>query len=301
MKPLIFDIKRYAINDGPGIRTTIFFKGCPLSCRWCHNPESQSPEVQKMYTASRCVGARECIEACPNGALAFTPDGIVTDWERCDLCGKCARACPAKAIEMSGKYYSVNELLEIIRRERVHFDASGGGMTLSGGEPLMYPGFLIELLEACGREGIHRAVDTCGFAPEKSLLEIARRTDLFLFDLKIMDPDKHQQWTGVDNRLILKNLEILARSGVPINIRIPLINRVNTGKHNLEETARYIASLPGKTPKVNLLPYHPIAEGKYKKLDMKWDPSGMGEPSKAEQEVALEIFHQFGLEVEAGG
>lgn len=301
MTPLIFDIKRYAIHDGPGIRMTIFFKGCPLSCKWCHNPESQDPGVQKMYIASRCVGARECIDVCPNNALTLTQNGIVTDWNSCDLCGKCALACPARAMEMSGRHYQVEELMAMIRRERVHFDASGGGVTFSGGEPLMYPGFLIRILDACGQTGIHRAVDTCGFVNTKKLIEVARRTDLFLYDLKLMDTEKHKKWTGVDNQLILKNLKILAESGAAINIRVPLIKNVNDDEHNLLETARFIAGLPEKNIKVNLLPYHPIAKGKYKKLDRKWDSSGMEEPSEEEQRLALRIFQQYGLEADPGG
>jgi pyruvate formate lyase activating enzyme len=320
MTPLIFDIRRYSINDGPGIRITIFMKGCPLRCAWCHNPESQSPEVQKLYTASKCIGAQDCIEVCPNDALTLTSEGIVTDYEKCTLCGKCAEACPTKAIEMSGKLYRVNELMQIIERERVHIEHSGGGVTFSGGEPLMHPEFLIEMLKACGEKGLHRAVDTCGFASTETLLEVAKHTDLFLYDLKLMDPLQHKKWTGVHNRLILKNLKILAETGANINIRIPFIKNVNTGVEVITGLAEFVAGLPftknrgletlsadkaGAIPKqkmlVNLLPYHNIASGKYKKLELFYNSGEMDEPTTEDLKIAAEIFGKFGIEVEVGG
>lgn len=300
-QPLIFDIRRYSINDGPGIRITIFMKGCPLRCRWCHNPESQSPKVQKLYTASKCIGARDCIEVCPTGALTLTSDGIVTDGEKCTLCGKCAEACPSKAIEMSGKLYSAKELVAIIEKERIHIDQSAGGVTFSGGEPLMHPGFLIEMLDACGKKGLHRAVDTCGFASTETVLEVAKHTDLFLFDLKLMDPARHKKWTGVDNRLILKNLKLLAETGANINIRIPFIKNVNTGENEIRKMADFVSSLPGQKPVVNLLPYHNIASGKYHKLEMEYNAGEMAEPSDLEIRQAIDIFENRGLEVEVGG
>jgi pyruvate formate lyase activating enzyme len=311
MIPLIFDIRRYSINDGPGIRITIFMKGCPLRCAWCHNPESQSPKVQKLYTASKCIGAQDCIEVCPNNALTLTPEGIVTDTEACNLCGLCAEACPTKAIEMSGKLYGVEDLMRIIERERVHIEHSNGGVTFSGGEPLMHPEFLIEMLKACGEKGLHRAVDTCGFASTETLLEVAKHTDLFLFDLKLMDPIQHKKWTGVDNRLILKNLKILAETGANINIRIPFIKNVNTGIEEITGMAEFINGLSIKnresefaTPKkslVNLLPYHNIASGKYKKLEMVYESDLMDEPTSEDLKNAAGIFEKYGIEVEIGG
>ena len=319
MTPLIFDIRRYSINDGPGIRITIFMKGCPLRCAWCHNPESQSPEVQKLFTASKCIGAQDCIEVCPENALTLTKDGIVTDPEKCTLCGLCAEACPSKAIEMSGKFYGVEDLMRIIERERVHIEHSNGGVTFSGGEPLMNADFLIEMLIACGEKGLHRVVDTCGFASTETLLEVAKHTDLFLFDLKLMDPVQHKTWTGVDNRLILKNLKILAETGANINIRIPFIKNVNSGVEEITRMAEFVAELQiaknrgletlsddkaGATPGrvlVNLLPYHNIASGKYKKLEMFYDSAAMDEPTAEDLKTAAEIFGKFGIEVEVGG
>ena len=302
MKPvLIFDVKRYAINDGPGIRATIFFKGCPLSCKWCHNPESISPSVQKLYTSSKCIGARECIKVCDQRALTLTREGIITDPERCNLCGACADACPSKAIEMSGDPYSIEDILKIINKERVMFDHSGGGVTFSGGEPLMHHKFLIELLDTCGREGIHRTVDTTGFTSMDILLEVAKRTDHFLFDIKLMDAAKHKHFTGVSNKLILKNLRTLAATGASINIRVPFIKGVNSDEDNIRKTAEFISSLAGDKKSVNLLPYHNIAQKKYEKLGMGYDLNYMREPSREEQEHALSIFQSFGIEAIIGG
>jgi len=298
-QPLIFDIKRYAINDGPGIRITIFFKGCPLSCRWCHNPESQSPAQQKFYTASRCIGARDCIEICPNHALTLTP--VVTDWELCNLCGKCAEACPTKAIEMSGRFYTSQELLKIIEKEQVHFEQSGGGLTISGGEPLMFPEYLVELLALCKQAGIHTTVDTSGFAPKETLLNVAKHTDLFLYDIKLMNPVLHKKWTGVDNKLILENLKVLTNAGKPVNIRVPLIKNVNADEQNLRTTAQFISQLNGKIPPVNLLPYHPISKGKYKKMGIPWNSYGMEELTEKEIEQAIQLFKGYGIEVDVGG
>lgn len=300
-QPLIFDIKRYAINDGPGIRITIFLKGCPLSCKWCHNPESQSPEVQKLYTVSKCIGAKDCIEICPNNALTLSPEGIITDSEVCNLCGKCAEVCPTKAIEMSGIKSDVNEIVKIIERERVLFDQSGGGVTISGGEPLMYPDFLIGLLKACGEKNIHRTVDTSGFADTETVLKVAQHTDLFLYDLKMMDSKKHKKWTGIGNQLILKNLKILAETKSNINIRIPLIKNVNSDKKELSEMAKFITELPGEISKVNLLPYHNFAANKYIKMGSNYDKLKMEEPSEKEQNQAIDIFKQFGIDAEVGG
>lgn len=301
MIPLIFDIKRYAISDGPGIRIAIYFKGCPLKCAWCHNPESQSPKVQKLYTASKCIGAQDCIEVCPEDALTLTSEGIVTDSEKCTLCGLCAEACPSKAIEMSGKLYGVEQLMQIIERERVHIEQSGGGVTFSGGEPLMFPEFLIEMLNACGEKGLHRTVDTCGYASTKTLLEVARHTDLFLYDLKMMDPVQHKKWTGKDNKLILENLVKLAENGANINIRIPFIKNANTHKEEITVMADFISDLPGKSPVVNLLPYHNIALNKYKKLGKIYNPEEIQEPTEKEIQDAIEIFIKLGIELEVGG
>lgn len=300
-RPLIFDVKRYAINDGPGIRVTLFLKGCPLSCRWCHNPESISPDAQKMYSKSKCIGCGECVETCPVEACELTADGIVTNDNICLRCGQCAETCPATATEMSGRYESVPELLKIIENERPFFDQSGGGVTFSGGEPLLYPEFLTEILDACGQLQIHRTIDTSGLTSKRNLLEVAKRTDLFLYDLKLMDSARHKHWTGVGNRRILSNLEALAETGADIQIRVPLIKGVNCDEENIEATACFVTALPGPRKNISLLPYHKLAESKSNKLGREYDPGSMSEPGEDDLSRVISQFAAHGLNAKTGG
>lgn len=300
-QPLIFDIKRYAINDGPGIRVCIFLKGCPLSCHWCHNPESISPQRQKLFTLRKCIGCGECVKTCPSEACRLTREGIVSVKELCTLCGKCAEVCPTLASEMSGQPQSSAELLEIIEKERPFFDQSGGGVTFSGGEPLLFPEFLCEILDACGQRGIHRCIDTAGLAKTETLLDVAERTDLFLFDLKLMDSARHKAWTGIGNELILQNLQALAETRVAIQIRLPLICGVNTDAENIAATAAFVAALPGATKPISLLPYHNISSGKDRKLGQLRDLGGLAEPSSAEIAAIIAQFAEHDLLASVGG
>jgi pyruvate formate lyase activating enzyme len=241
------------------------------------------------------------VENCPKDALKLTAEGIVTDTHLCDLCGICADVCPTKAMEMSGKQVTVEEIMGRIRRETVMMDHSEGGVTISGGEPMMQSDFLIDLLEALGREGIHRAVDTTGLTKTETLLKVAMHTDLFLYDLKMMDPIKHRQFTGVSNEKILKNLVTLSGAGANVNIRIPLIRGVNADEDNIRQTAEFIASLPGDKKLVSLLPYHNIAIHKYGKLGQDYEKGEMEEPGANEIEAAISIFSEFGLVAGVGG
>ncbi len=301
LKPLVFDIKRYSINDGPGIRATIFFKGCPLNCLWCHNPESISPQVQKLFTTSKCIRCGECCRVCPVNACRLTPESVVTDNDLCILCGQCAEACPTLAIEMSGRYRSTEELLAIIKKERPFFDQSGGGVTFSGGEPLLYPEFLVEILDACRKQGIHCAIDTSGFVETETLLKVAQYTDLFLYDLKMVDPEKHKRYTGVANRLILENLQALAGEGADIQVRIPLIGGVNDDEGSIVAAAAFVASLPGEKRLVSLLPFHDVAGGKDEKLGQARDLSALYEPDQETLQRVIEVFSGYGLTASVGG
>ncbi len=298
---LIFDIKRYAIHDGPGIRVTVFFKGCYLNCAWCHNPESRSVNVQKMYTASKCIGCQSCVEACPEQALTLTLDGIITDRSKCNLNGACTEVCPTGAMEMCGTERSVEYIVNAVEKETVFFDHSGGGVTFSGGEPLMHADILIELLDACGNKGIHRTVDTSGFAKREVLLEVAKRTDHFLYDLKLMDADMHKKWTGVDNTLILDNLRELSGTGASINIRIPLIKGINDDEDNMRRTAEFIASLQGERKSVSLLPYHNTASKKYFKLGQDLPSSNFDAPDEKIMKSIITLFGSYGVHAMIGG
>lgn len=296
---LIFDIKRYAINDGPGIRITIFMKGCPLSCVWCHNPEGLSSRKQKLYTKKKCIGCRTCVDTCPRQALALTPDGIVTDRSLCNLCGKCAELCPAMAMEMSGTEYTVDFLINEIEKETVVMDRSEGGVTFCGGEPLLHPDMLLEMLRRCGKLGIHRAVDTTLLAQPEIVRKVMEHSELFLVDLKLMDTVKHKLYCGVPNELILSNLRMVAEAGQEFHIRIPLIEGVNADEENITRSAEFLASLPWQHRVVNLLPYHDIGKSKHNKLGTVYNPDHypMAAPSKEIMQRTIDIFKTFGLDV----
>lgn len=299
---MIFDIKRYAIHDGPGIRVTVFFKGCPLRCAWCHNPESISPKPEKMFSAAKCIGCGECVRVCPHDACRLDAGcGVVFDDTRCTLCGACAEACPTRAVDIVGREYSVDEILDIVEKQRVVLEQSGGGITVSGGEPLLQADFLIKLLDACGRRGIHRAVDTAGLASPETVLEVARHADYFLFDVKMIDPAKHKEWTGVDNRLILANLKALAETGADIEIRMPLIAGVNCEPSDIAAAADFIAALSGPPKPVALLPFHDLASVKCAKLGRPRKGHRMAAPSAADLRRIVDQFAASGLAATVGG
>ena len=298
---LVFDIKRYAINDGPGIRVVVFFKGCNLHCAWCHNPESISHRVEKMFAPSKCIRCGSCVEVCPEKAITLTVDGIVTDPALCKVHGRCAEVCPTMAIEMSGKVMSVDEIMAEIEKERVFFDQSNGGVTFSGGEPLVHIPMLTKLLDECGKRNIHRAVDTAGNVSTSTLLDIAARTDLFLWDLKMMDSDLHRKWTTAPNEMILHNLTVLAETGAEIIIRIPLMGGINDTVDNIAHTALFISGLAGKKKEVNLLPFHKIAQNKYMKLGRAESFELFEEPAKETLARIIAQFAECGIKATIGG
>lgn len=300
---LIFDIKRYAINDGPGIRITLFMKGCPLSCTWCHNPEGLTSRKEKLYTAKKCIGCQSCVEACPQMALTLTSDGVATDKNRCTVCGLCAEICPALAMEISGTEYTVDYLMKEIEKETVFMDRSEGGVTFCGGEPLLHPELLLDLLRRCGKQGIHRVVDTTLFAPPALVGEVMKHTDLFLVDLKQMDSSRHKQYCGVPNELILSNLQMIAEAGHPFHIRIPLIEGINADEENITASARFLSSLPWQHRTVNFLPYHDIGKGKHEKRGTVYNPAHipMATPSDETIKRCREIFEKEGIDTVIGG
>lgn len=300
---LLFDIKRYAINDGPGIRITLFLKGCPMSCVWCHNPEGIGKKPVKLYTRKKCIGCQTCVHACPEGALQLTRSGIVTDATKCKMCGTCVEVCPACALEISGREWTVNEAMREIEKETAVMDRSEGGVTFCGGEPLMQPDFLLELLTRCGQEDIHRAVDTTLYASEEVVRQVIPLCDLFLVDLKLMDSEKHRHYCGVPNERVLENLRLVAASDVPYWIRIPLIDGVNADEENIRKSAEFLAGLPKPPEMINLLVYHDIGKNKHDKLGTTYNPHqyAMRAPDEATQQRCLDIFAEHQLTAKIGG
>ena len=240
----VFDIKKFSIHDGPGIRTTVFFKGCPLSCRWCHNPESQALEPEMMLWANRCIRCEACLPVCKQGAISRDGDFAPTDGEKCVLCGACVEACHAGAREIVGREMTVAQVMAEIERDVAFYDESNGGVTFSGGEPLWQAGFLLALLQACQEKEIHTALDTCGFAPWEMLDAIREHVDLFMYDLKLMDDAKHRDFTGVSNELILKNLQALSQRGHDIVLRVPIVRLLyERGRFGPDDTAATATAL----------------------------------------------------------
>ncbi len=300
MEGKIFNIQKYSIHDGPGIRNTVFMMGCPLSCWWCHNPESQSLKEQLMIFPNRCIGCMACIEACTQGAIKNVNGMVVTDRSKCKDCGDCTLVCYPGAREMSGKTMTVEEVTNEVLKDRDFFEESNGGVTFSGGEPLMQADFLIALLQEMKNHGIHTTVDTSGFASRKTIEKVSEYTDLFLFDLKHMDPVEHEKYTGVTNNIILDNLKFLHDIGKEIIIRIPVIPGINNSETDLKAFRDFIKTLPN-IREVNLLPYHKIGEEKYKRLGLNYKMTGVEEPSEEEMDFALQIFDGLGKHVQIGG
>lgn len=255
-KGLIFNIQRFSIHDGPGIRTVVFFKGCPLRCLWCHNPEGQIMRKEMVIWDDRCIGCKTCVKTCSNSAAE--------DPTKCILCGKCVEECPAGAREIAGKEMRIEEIIMEIEKDRVFYEQSGGGVTFSGGEPLFQYDFLITLLKKCKDKGIHSAIETCGYSPWEILSSVSGCTDLFLYDLKVMDEESHRKFTGVSNRKILENLKKLSSIHKSIVVRIPVIPGVNDNFENMNMTSKFVSSLGIK--EVHLLPFHPGGVEKYRRL-----------------------------------
>ena len=263
----IFDIQRFCVHDGPGIRTTVFFKGCPLRCIWCHNPESQKKDVSLAFYGDKCVNCGACAEVCPSVAHIFEDGKHVLKRSGCVHCGKCASVCSREAIELLGRTESVSDILKEVLRDRVFYKNSGGGLTVSGGEPLMQSEFLIELLKAARAEGIHTCIETCGFASPDTIRAVAEYTDIFLFDIKETNDARHKELTGVPFTPIKENLRLINSLGAKIVLRCPLVPNLNTRTEHLDGIARIACEIDNLL-EVNVMAYHLLGNGKYDALGM---------------------------------
>lgn len=297
----VFDIKRYSIHDGPGIRTTVFLKGCSLRCLWCHNPESVEVGPELMHWPGRCTRCYACIEACPKSAITKDAAGaVVIDRKACDLCGKCAEACLYDAMQMVGREISVEDALAEVEKDRVFYEQSGGGVTLSGGDPFVQSAFAEALLDGCRARGIRTAVDIAGFSKNGILDRMASKTDLILYDLKCMDDARHKEFTGVSNVPIIDNLKRLAANRTEVWVRIPLVPGVNDDDDNIRRTIALLKSL--KTIKrVGLLPYHSGGLEKARRIGREDNFRKFEAPSEERIAAVEAAFREAGFEVRRGG
>lgn len=303
-KALVLNIQKFSLHDGEGIRSTIFFKGCGLHCLWCHNPESQNYNPQLMIYEERCRGCGTCIEACPYGALSLGENGkIQLDKDKCNGCGKCVDFCAYDALEIAGEYYTAEELVDEVRKDMILYEESGGGVTLSGGEVMSQSAeFLLDLIKRLNRLGIRVNIDTCGFAPWKTFETIAPYVDTFLYDIKMINTEKHLLFIGNGLDVILENLIKLNEINAKLNIRIPIIGKVNDELSEMEKVSDLLVDHKIKVKQINLLPYHNTGSTKYERLGITYEDEIMSVPSDETMENIKKIFQQSGFnEIYIGG
>lgn len=297
---MLFDIKRFALHDGPGIRTTVFMKGCPLHCAWCHNPESQAADPEIMFIGERCTICGNCVKACPQYAITIGPQGAQTDRNRCTGCGGCVPVCGSEARSVVGERMSLPALIAEIESDVAFFDESGGGVTLSGGEPLQQADPASALLAQCKALQIHTTLDTCGFAAWEDLRKVAQSADLILFDIKTLMDAKHIRWTGHSNRLILENLIHLDQLGIPLWIRTPFVPEMQTTPDAWQRLGALISSLHS-VEAIHLLPYHRGGEAKWRQLERTKTEAFTVPADKDVSAVAEHIANASGHDVRIGG
>ncbi len=298
-KGLIFNIVRGSFVDGPGVRTTVFLKGCPLRCVWCCNPEGQSFRPELAVTYDKCSGCSACLKRCLCGALSIRDGKIRVKRDACSGCGDCVESCTAAALSVYGTPYTVDEIFEIIRKDKPFYDASGGGLTIGGGESTWWPEFVLSLLERCKEAGIHTAIDTCGYVTNEKGMECLENADMLLFDIKGLDPVEHERNTGKRNEVILDTLRKMGAVGKPIIVRIPFIPGYNDRDDMVEAEARLLASVPS-IERVDIIPEHEFGKFKYMQIDKEYTLRGKKVSEEKQQEL-LRLFSSYGLNVQIGG
>lgn len=293
----VFNIQRYSLYDGAGVRTVMFLKGCPLRCLWCANPEGISPEVQLMLSAERCTACGECVRVCPQGAHSLEGGQHLLDRSKCTRCGRCAEDCLQGALTMCGREMTVQEAVETLMRDEPFFRTSGGGVTIGGGEALMQPEFAAAVLEGCKAYGVNTAIETCGYATEEAVEAVRPFTDEFLYDIKAIDPDVHRKLTGKDNARILSNLRRILSEGARVRIRMPLIHGLNDDMEMIRRTMLFVREISGTgtLTGIDLLPYHSYGVMKYGGLGLEYELSGRLTPTEAELEEIRDIMSLSGV------
>lgn len=294
----IFDVKKFAVHDGPGIRTTVFFKGCPLNCWWCHNPEGISKDNDIFFYETKCIECGTCIEICPEDAV-MEKDTIVIDREKCSTCGVCADNCPSGALQNTSRTLTSDEVMEEIKKSIIFYDSSDGGVTFSGGEPLMQIEFLKELIEKCKDEDIHITLDTSGHVDSDLFESIIDDIDLFLYDLKLMYDEQHKKYTGISNEMILRNLKLLSEKGKEVIIRFPIIPDITDKDENIDEIIDFLSDLKN-VRQIDILAYHNVEE-KYKRLGIEYKLKDVKSPDKNKIEDIKNRFEKKGFLVKEGG
>lgn len=298
----IFNIQGFSIHDGPGIRTTVFLKGCPLRCEWCQNPESQQTRAEILFLTDKCDGCNKCVAACPEGAISLTGGTIVTDRERCGGTGACVTACTAGARELIGRTITAEDIVAEVLKDSAFYASSGGGVTLSGGEPLFHPTFAAEILRLCRQAGLHTTLDTCGYATWTKALRVLQFADLVLYDFKHMDPAQHVRGTGVPNGLILENARrIYHELRIPMLARVPVLPGFNDSDENMLATARFIASELHTSIPVHLIGFHRFGEGKRARLEREPMSLQLTCPDQGKLQHIREIFASCDLQTVIGG
>jgi pyruvate formate lyase activating enzyme len=291
---VIFNIQRFSIHDGPGIRTVVFFKGCPLSCRWCHNPESQNFGLDVLYSAERCRLCAACVAHCPHHAIVRAEDQMLLT-DDCVRCGTCVDFCSAEARAIAGRFLTVRQILDEIERDTVFYDESGGGVTFSGGEPLRHPEILEVLLHKCRARRIHSAIETCGAAPREAVLRLCSHADIVLYDLKLIDSDRHREYTGAPNRNILENLVALAAVHHNLVVRVPLVPGVNDRPADAGDFRRFLAGI--RFRRLDIVPYHRVGVGKYRRLGREYLLEDTQPPSEEEMAELAATLEAAGIPV----
>lgn len=289
----VFDIQKFALHDGPGIRTTVFLKGCPLNCVWCHNPESKKRALQLAFFKKNCISCKNCQMVCKEGVHAVTQSGHHIDYSRCMQCGECEKACLSHGLKMYGKKMESQKILETVLKDNDFFIRSGGGITVSGGEPMLQFEGLLGLLKEAKKEGLHVCLDTCGYADTAEYSRIAPYVDLFLFDYKLTDKEKHKSYTGVDNALILKNLDYLCRNKSMMYLRCPVIPGINDDDAHFQRIAK-LSQKYENIVQVNLMMYHDMAKGKSEQIGEEYALKDVKTMPEEEKKKIYERVRSFG-------